>query len=255
MVKVYFSSVNKNYINNFGWYLNSVPKPFKDKIMKYKFVKDRYIRLLGKLLLIEGFKREGYEKDIINKIEYNRYGKPYIIGGPNFNISYTDDFVIGAFSLSTELGIDIERIRKIDLLQFKQVLRDDEWKFINEKTIANEFIEPKSSTNKDKNYFSLSSTFCEDEDRYKRFFDLWTKKEAIVKAYGIGLNIDLKEVFINNKNYGFFHLCNNNKLFKTSEKRDAYSKCYLYKLKIHKNISVNLATKKQVFSVCKQTKL
>lgn len=105
----------------------------------------------------------------------NQYGKPFIdhllTDVPlYFNVSHTEGMIILAVSLEKEIGIDIENIdREIDWLQLaKKNFSPIEY----EQLLA-------LSTNQQK----------------ERFFDLWTLKEAYIKACGMGLSIPLNQFF------------------------------------------------------------
>lgn len=96
-------------------------------------------------------------------IERNDYGKPYFKNFPNihFNISHTKGAV--AIVISSEpIGIDIEGIGKAHL------------------GIINRFF-----TEREKDYIMR-----DDIDR--RFFEVWTRKEAYTKYLGKGLYIPLR---------------------------------------------------------------
>jgi len=94
----------------------------------------------------------------------NDYGKPYLVGFPNFqyNISHTRNAI--AIGLSSEpMGVDIEKIRYADL------------------KIAERFF--------CKNEYAYISTRPEQQD--KLFYEIWTKKEAYIKWIGKGLSLPL----------------------------------------------------------------
>ena len=98
------------------------------------------------------------------EIKKHEHGKPYIYGADNwhFNISHTDGMV--GIAISDEpVGIDVERIRDADLRIAKRFFTVSE------------------------NYY-IENTACKD----KRFFEIWTKKEAYLKYTGKGLSLSLK---------------------------------------------------------------
>jgi 4'-phosphopantetheinyl transferase len=106
------------------------------------------------------------------KIGESKYGKPYLIGvNLPFSISktkYSFAFAIG--KAVQYLGIDIEQI-KPDL------------DFIS---VAKNYF----SNREQQLIFSMGKT----DDQKRTFFELWTRKEAVLKAIGIGLNTELNEV-------------------------------------------------------------
>ena len=100
----------------------------------------------------------------------NQYGKPFIhntIPVPlHFNISHTEKMIVMVIACSANVGVDVERVRYIE-----------------------EMIEITSR------YFSQGEAQhllrLSEDPRRDRFFDIWTLKEAYIKACGEGLSISL----------------------------------------------------------------
>lgn len=84
---------------------------------------------------------------------YNEHGKPYIEGGPFFSISHCKEGIAVAID-DQPIGIDIEAIRNVDQDLILRTMNEEEQKQIH--------------SNQD-------------------FTRLWTQKEAIVKAQGVGI--------------------------------------------------------------------
>jgi len=104
----------------------------------------------------------------------NRALKPVIqhpAAGIHFNISHSGDWVIMGFA-AQELGVDIEKIDPVFV--FQDLLQ--EHFSAEEKDFITESPEP-----------------------YLAFYYLWTRKEALTKARGTGLQENLKEVRVLNK--------------------------------------------------------
>ncbi len=105
-------------------------------------------------------------------IKETKNGKPYIPGAEiPFSLSHDNDvftFVIGG--KQQILGIDIEQIKT-------------DFDFTN---ISKEYF----SIKEQKLIFSFDSMV----DQSRTFFELWTRKEALLKAIGIGINTDLFKV-------------------------------------------------------------
>jgi len=96
---------------------------------------------------------------------YNPHGKPRLRGGgPNFNLSHSENLAILAIADSAEIGVDLEAIRP---------LRED---------IAERFFSPTEV---------LELRGLPDDDQVKGFYRCWTLKEAFVKAVGMGLTLPL----------------------------------------------------------------
>ena len=139
----------------------------KEKISRFRFEEDRKRSILGDMLAREMIakKCEVSPDSIVFKIIEN--GKPYVENlGIHFNISHSGDYVICAVSES-EIGIDIEKIKEV-------------------KDGLTEYI----CTEEEKNYIAS----CKDkEKKQRRFFEIWTAKEAYFKFLGTGLG-DLKSI-------------------------------------------------------------
>lgn len=102
----------------------------------------------------------------------NRYGKPKILAPSNcclkFNASHTVGVVVCAITASDDIGVDVEATagEHVDLSIAKQFCSAQDWRLL------------------------------EDAPEHKRgflFVQLWTLKEALVKAIGGGLSIPLED--------------------------------------------------------------
>lgn len=144
----------------------------QNKIDKLRYPIDKKLSLFAELLIRKGicsFSDVEYNK--INFL-YNEYGKPYIEGkNCYFSLSHTKNAIFVAIS-SYEVGVDIERIKKI-----------------NYKIIERFF------TIEEKMYIERS------RNRDRAFYDIWTKKEAYIKYMGTGLHTSLNSFNILEKKY------------------------------------------------------
>jgi 4'-phosphopantetheinyl transferase len=101
----------------------------------------------------------------------NKYGKPSVSNSARenavqFNLSHTDQLVVMAVTHHKEIGVDVEYLPRLG----------------KPLEIANHFFSP----NEVKQLLALPA-----EQQRNRFFDLWTLKEAYIKACGMGLSIPL----------------------------------------------------------------
>lgn len=107
------------------------------------------------------------------RFKKNKYNKPYIDNylSPielRFNISHTDHMIVIAVTRHSEVGVDVEYLyrknRTVDIA---------------------------------KAYFSATEftqlQLLDENERHRRFYDLWTLKEAYIKACGMGLSIPLDQ--------------------------------------------------------------
>lgn len=102
-----------------------------------------------------------------------KYGKPNLrwpqIDGLNFSLSQTDGVALLSFAYVRAIGIDIEK-----------------------ETEAFDFLTVGSEVFSDQELLTLQE--CEGASRKRRFFTLWTRKEAYLKALGFGFSIDPRQL-------------------------------------------------------------
>ncbi|WP_428231972.1 4'-phosphopantetheinyl transferase family protein [Flavobacterium sp.] len=147
------------------YYLEFLPPKMKQEVLKYRKLDDKYNCLFGKLMICMGSYMLGYNSFDFEKIIKDNYGKPYMSESNfNFNISHSGNTVVCVFS-KQEIGIDIEEINEIDYSLFDNVFSSRELAEIN-----NEGLD--------------------------KFYELWTKKESVIKAIGKGMSIPLTEIEI-----------------------------------------------------------
>lgn len=91
----------------------------------------------------------------MREFRYNEHGKPYLEGGPYFSISHCKEGIAVAVD-DQPIGIDIESIRHTDEELIKRTMNEEEQEEIRK-----------------------------SGDR--AFTRLWTQKEAVVKAQGVGI--------------------------------------------------------------------
>ncbi len=139
----------------------------QERNSKYVRWQDRQANLYGKMLLIEASLSFGLNDEILKKVRVAKYGCPYYHDSIDFNISHAGSYVLCAIGSNMRVGVDIEPIRKIELIDFKTTMNDLQWSKI------------KYSNNP-----------------YETFFRYWTIKESIVKADGRGLSLELNKIDI-----------------------------------------------------------
>ncbi len=154
--------------NTFKMYLNYLPDHLKEEVLKYRKWNDKQNCLIGKILLSLGYNQiEDRELDF-NFLKRDKFGKPYLIDSNfEFNISHTKNTVVCAFS-KDKIGIDIETVREIDLQYFETVFSIQEMKTIKAEDI-------------------------------NKFYEIWTKKEALAKAVGKGFGIDFLTIKVDDE--------------------------------------------------------
>ncbi|MDY6988825.1 MAG: 4'-phosphopantetheinyl transferase superfamily protein [Thermodesulfobacteriota bacterium] len=148
-------------------YLDRVSVPIQSRIRRYHRWQDRQAGLFGKLLLQEGLREHGYDDVSLDDLSYNPFGRPFLNHPMDFNISHSHGYVICAMTKGARVGIDIEQIRAIDLLDFQRYMSPQEWKNVQKAPSP-----------------------------YGRFYEYWTMKESVIKGDGSGLSIPLEHIRI-----------------------------------------------------------
>jgi len=143
-----------------------------DRAEKFKFQKDRkrYILTHGLLRVILSVYADVSPEEL--KFTQNRYGKPELVhpSGLNltFNLSHSHERALIGIARGRQIGVDIEYVKN-----------DFEWKEVVERFFSSREIQMINALPKNL--------------QQKAFFTCWTRKEAYVKATGMGLSLPLKE--------------------------------------------------------------
>ncbi|WP_198538358.1 4'-phosphopantetheinyl transferase family protein [Marinicella sediminis] len=147
----------------------------KSQMSRFYFAKDRHQYMVTRSLLRVVLSK--YHKDVEPRewqFETNAYGRPYIANETqaprvHFNISHAKNLVMLAIAQHEYLGVDVEYLE-----------RKGNWL-----DIADTFFSPDEV----EQLLALEDL----EKKKQRYFDLWTLKEAYVKACGMGLSIPLSD--------------------------------------------------------------
>jgi 4'-phosphopantetheinyl transferase len=104
---------------------------------------------------------------------YNSCKKPFISNPESedlkFNMSHSDDLMLVGICKRNEIGIDVEKVREMNELE----------------NIANE------------NFSAKEIKYLKDSsDKTNTFFQIWTRKEAVIKAIGQGIYFPLKSFHV-----------------------------------------------------------
>ncbi|MEN7551673.1 4'-phosphopantetheinyl transferase superfamily protein [Rapidithrix thailandica] len=166
MFRIYYSFYVKEWPTSL-FEASLKPLPFDEAVKARKFVRwqDRQACILGKLLLHYGLRKNAFDPDL-STLKYTPYHKPYFTSGPYFNISHSEGCVVCAISSDYNVGIDLEVCKETRVDDFREVYTTKEWAYICQ--------QPAFKTS--------------------RFYEIWTRKEAIVKADGKGLMNPLEEI-------------------------------------------------------------
>lgn len=150
--------------------LAQLPENFRSRIEQIGRIDIAQASLVSKILLQQGFEKYyNLDKSSLERITFSRYERPiYMDDNIDFNISHSYDLVTCAISPGIQIGIDIERIRPVNVQNFLKEFSGQE--LVN---------------------------ISQAEDQNTAFFSYWTKKEAILKAEGLGLGTPLNHITFN----------------------------------------------------------
>jgi len=148
----------------------------EEKVRQRRFLREQHRQrfLLGRALLrsvLSGYDGLPAAGDL--SFETNAHGKPALTkalqsSGLQFNLSHTQGLIALAVVQGKDIGVDVEflpRKTEIDSLA-QRYFSPQEWRELDD---------------------------LDGDKRRERFFDLWTLKEAYVKACGQGLSLSLEE--------------------------------------------------------------
>ena len=154
--------------NVFNHFKNVLSANERDRAMKFHFEKDRrhWIVAHGILRLLLGryLDVEATELQFVT----NNYGKPSLVQPPHearlhFNLSHSGEIALYAFAYDRQLGIDVE---------YMPGLRDYE-------EVATHYFS---------SYECAVLRALPASSREEAFYRCWTRKEAYIKARGMGLS-------------------------------------------------------------------
>lgn len=168
---IYFLDLRKVH-GNIKQYYSLVSQEKQKKIKRIKLLKEANLSLFGEILARYGIIKQTNQLNSTIYFGKTKMGKPYIKNGKNnifFNISHSEDIVVCAVGRS-EVGIDVEFIKKLDLSIVNLVYSDKE----KEELKLNEKL------------YDLTS-----------FYQIWTLKESFLKFTGHGLAMEMKSLSFN----------------------------------------------------------
>lgn len=139
-------------------WLGELPENKQQQVKKLHSQNDQILSLAGLQLLKHGIADYISQDFPLSDIRFPRQGKPFLNENIDFNISHSGDIVVCIISDNLKVGIDIELQRPIS------------------DATMNKYLEGEIDKNP------------------RNFFDLWTKKEAIIKAANIGSIYNMKEI-------------------------------------------------------------
>jgi 4'-phosphopantetheinyl transferase len=166
VIHIYYTC-SSYQLNNpvFEFYLQQLPHRFQENILKYRKWQDRQRGLFGKLLLKHALASLELTKYSLHNLRITALDRPYFDDSIDFNISHSGNFIICAINTDGRIGVDVEEVKDVPLQDFLDNFSENEWCHI------------------------LNSS-----NKLYSFYNYWTKKEAFLKAIGMGLNVPLNKI-------------------------------------------------------------
>lgn len=143
-----------------------------DRAARFRSAQDRERFILGhgllRSLLGSYMERDGS----LIRLARGPFGKPFLERKDlRFNMSDTKDAILIAFAHQNEIGADIETMKRS----------------VDHINVAEHYFTPTEVRS-----IHEANTANGPEQGKRRFLDLWTRKEAVLKASGVGIMDDLK---------------------------------------------------------------
>jgi len=156
-------------------YVERLPNAMHSEIFRFRRWEDRQASLFGRLLLLHALhtRYPQWGPSVLERWEKAGTGKPFISGAPDFSISHSGEVVMLAMVECGSIGIDVEKVRPVNIDDFSQ-------------------------------YLPEMSTVLKAPEGLNLFYACWTKKEAVLKGEGIGLQAPLEQVKLS-VNKAFYH--------------------------------------------------
>ncbi len=168
MIKLQYCNIHTIEDLDIKKYLNELPETMRNDVVRYRNVSDQKARLLARLMLMKALEQTK-SLSSINNWKRDRYNKPHVDGWDSFSISHSGEIVVFCHSIS-EVGIDIEKTIDQNYVELTKYFHDKEQQFI-----------------------------FDAQNIQEAFFEVWVKKEAFLKAIGVGIVDGLKINCLNEK--------------------------------------------------------
>lgn len=176
----YGEILNENEDEEYQYYWSVLDESEKNQANRFKIdvLHHRYVTVHGRLRnILAQYSDQSPESIILAKTER---GKPYLADNPelSFNLSHSENFMAIAVARNCQIGVDIELYKHRDSLS----------------AIVNK-------------YFAVEETVYWNKQpeklKLREFYCFWTRKEAFLKATGLGIAYGLNDCVINPEQPGY----------------------------------------------------
>ncbi len=166
-ILIFYNYIGKNSPENIKNKIQFFPEKLKTKINKYSLEEDRQMRISSKLLLLKAIEKiSPTTKDVLVNLKYNNYSKPFLNIIPlQFSVAHSSGLVVLAIHRNYKIGIDLEIKKSINTSEL------------------NPFLHPNEKI-----------ALHHSENQSIDFLKFWTRKEAVQKASGKGIELPLEQI-------------------------------------------------------------
>jgi 4'-phosphopantetheinyl transferase len=164
-----------------GTFLSILSNDEKLRVERYSYPQsaDRFAVARGILRTLLGRYRSCNPEELV--FSYGLHGKPELADDPgvgiSFNVSHSGGLAVFAIANGYEVGVDIEEFHQVSDLD----------------ATASIFLSPDELVE----FKTLAAG-----EKLEYFYNLWTSKEAILKAYGTGFSRPSRDVFAKFRKHG-----------------------------------------------------
>ena len=155
MIELWYMDIEQMTSVQFDQSLTLLPVEIQQDILRYRFQNDQQRKLLGRIMVSAYFQNQS-TFDWAN-FYIQPSGKPAITGSTNFSISHSGAYVFVGFA-TDPIGVDVEEQRPVAVEELLHYFHPNEIRYVEEQ-----------------------------QDKLQAFHTIWTRKEAFLKAKGIGL--------------------------------------------------------------------
>ncbi len=144
--------------------LSLLPYSLQKEVVAYKHQMDAWRALVGKLLWASFLGKDVLPKESLDGMRRDEFKRPFIYGGNDGNIAHSENWIAFASTERGSIGVDIQAWKKVSMPSYRGSFTENERGYIEDA-----------------------------EDTNAAFFRIWARKEALVKADGRGMHIQLSE--------------------------------------------------------------
>lgn len=159
MIVICYTEIDKVWDENvFQRKLDQLPPVQQERILAYKSVPERQLRLQGRLLIPEVLNSLDVTGFSFSALKLTDNNKLYVDASVDFNIAHAGNIVACAGVRNGLIGLDIEQTNEISINDVRDQFQENEWQLI-----------------------------LQSHQPLQEVYRLWTRKEAVLKAAGKGV--------------------------------------------------------------------